>query len=129
MGTSIFIAKIFGIAYIVFGIGLVFNLDYYRRMMADFCKSSVMVFYGGFIALAIGLAIVLNHNIWTANWTVIITLIGWGGILKGFWLIVFPDSVTRFMQFYEKNKNILLAHSLVALVLGIALTILAYSAG
>lgn len=128
MGTSIFIAKIFGILYIIIGVGLIANIDYYRKMMSDFSKNSLMLFYGAMMALAIGVVIVLVHNRWVANWTVIITIIGWAGILKGIWLFVFPNTVAGFMQFYEKNRNLLLVHSLVALTLGIVLTILGFSA-
>ena len=122
MGISAFIARIFGLLYLVVGIGLIKNRQTFKQIMEDFSKNTVLVFYGGILALVIGLMIVLTHNIWVANWTVIITIIGWGALIKGVWLIIFPNSVHKFMQTYQKNENLLKIHPIVALVLGIVLT-------
>ena len=70
METSIFIARIFGICYLVLGTGLLFNRKAFRRIMEDFCKNAALVFYGGLTSLVIGVVIILTHNVWAANWTV-----------------------------------------------------------
>ena len=81
------------------------------------------------LALVIGVVIILTHNVWVANWTVIITIIGWLGFIKGIWIIVFPDTVSKFMQAYQKNKNLLMVHSVVALIFGAVLTFFGFFAG
>jgi len=122
METSIFIARIFGLCYLIIGTGFIFNRKAFQQVMNDFCKNAAVVFYGGLMALVIGVVIVLTHNIWVANWTVMITIIGWIGLIKGIWIIVFPDTVSRFMQAYQKNENLLTVHSTCALILGAVLT-------
>ena len=129
MEISVFIAKIFGLIYLVVGVGLMINRQTFKQIMEDFCKNTVLVFYGGILALVVGVVIVLTHNIWVANWTVIITIIGWAALIKGVWLIVFPNSVHKFMRVYQKNKNLLVVHSIIALVFGIVLTYFGFFAG
>ena len=129
MEISVFIAKIFGLCYLIVGVGLIINRQTFKQIVEDFCKNTVLVFYGGILALVIGVVIVLTHNIWVANWTVIITIIGWAALIKGVWLIVFPNSVHKFMQAYQKNENLLVVHSIVALVFGVVLTYFGFFAG
>ena len=128
MGTSIFIARIFSLCYLVVAIGLMFNRKAFKQAMEDFCKNAALVLYGGLFALVIGAAIILNHNVWAANWTVMITIIGWAAFIKGAWIIIFPHSVAKFMQIYKKNEKLLLAHSIIALILGLALAYFSFFA-
>lgn len=128
METSVFIARIFGLCYLIIGIGFIFNRKAFQQLMDDFCKNAALLFYGGLLALVIGLVIILTHNVWVANWTVIITIIGWIGLIKGIWIIVFPDTVYKFMQAYQRNKNLLIVHSIVALIFGAVLTFFGFFA-
>jgi hypothetical protein len=129
METSLFIAKIFGLCYLIIGAGLIFNRKTFGQVMEDFCKNAALVFYGGTLALVIGVVIILTHNIWVANWTVIITLIGWAGFIKGIWIIVFPATVAKFMQAYQKNENLLRIHSIFVLIFGAVLTFFGFFRG
>ena len=129
METSIFIARIFGIFYLVAAAGMMFNRKAFQQVMEDFCKNAALVFYGGVLALVIGVVIILTHNVWVANWTVIITIIGWAGLIKGIWIIVFPNTVSKFMQAYQKNENLLMVHSIGVLIFGTVLTFFGFFAG
>lgn len=128
MEISAFIARIFGLCYLIIGLGFLFNRKAFRQVMDDFCKNAALVFYGGLLALVIGVVIILTHNVWVANWTVIITIIGWLGLIKGIWIIIFPASVLKFMQVYRKDENLLIVHSIVALVFGAFLTFFGFFA-
>jgi len=126
MDTSVFIARIIGPSYIIIAIGMMFNPKFYQRAMEEYSKSAALVFFGGLMALCIGFLIVLSHNVWTAGWAVIITLFGWGGIIKGTWLFIFPDSLAKLTHAYQKNKILLVVHSIVAFTLGMCLTVFGY---
>ncbi|MBU1726052.1 MAG: hypothetical protein KJ880_00250 [Candidatus Omnitrophica bacterium] len=129
MDNSVFIARIFGLCYLIIGAGFLFNRKAFEQVMEDFCKNAAVVFYGGLLALVIGVVIILTHNVWAANWTVIITIIGWLALIKGIWLIVFPNTVYKFMQAYQKNKSMQIIHPIVALILGAILSFLGFFAG
>ncbi|MCX5686736.1 MAG: hypothetical protein NTW09_04685 [Candidatus Omnitrophica bacterium] len=129
METSIFIARIFGLCYLVLGAGFVFNRKVFQQVVDDFCKNAALVCYGGLFTLVIGVVIILTHNVWVANWTVIITIIGWLALIKGIWIIVFPNTVSKFIQAYQKNENLLIVNSIVILILGAVLTFFGFFAG
>jgi hypothetical protein len=129
MENAIFIARIFGLCYLIIGAGLLFNRKAFQRVMEDFCKNAALVFFAGVFALVVGIVIILAHNVWVAHWSVIITIIGWAGLIKGIWIIVFPDSVSKFMQAYQKNEKFLLVHSFVALAFGVVLAFFGFFAG
>ncbi len=129
METSVFIARIFGIFYLVAAAGMMFNRQFYQKFMEDYCKNTALVFFSGMFALIIGIVIVLIHNVWVANWTVMITIIGWIALIKGIWIIVFPNTVPKFMQAYQKNENLLIVHSIGALIFGAVLTFFGFFAG
>ena len=128
METSVFIAKIFGLLYLVVGAGLILNRKAFQQIMDDFCKNPALIFYGGIFSLATGIVIVLTHNVWVAGWPVIITIIGWIAIIKGIWLIVLPNTVPAFIQAYQKNENLIIAQSAGALIFGIVLTFFGFFA-
>jgi hypothetical protein len=122
METSIFIARVLGLCYLTIGLSLLFNRRALEAVVEDFCKNAALVFYGGLFSLVIGIVIILTHNVWSARWTVIVTVIGWLALLKGIWIIAFPDNVAKVIQTYRKNKKMLALHSIVALILGAVLS-------
>jgi hypothetical protein len=129
MGTSVFIARIFGLCYLIIGACFLVNRKGFKRVMEDFCKNAALLFYGGLLALVVGVVIILTHNIWVANWAVMITIIGWAGLIKGIWLLAFPDSVARFMQAYQENENLIIVHAIAALIFGLVLTYFGFFRG
>ncbi|MFH1441280.1 MAG: hypothetical protein ABIH18_04485 [Candidatus Omnitrophota bacterium] len=126
METSIFFAKLLGSYFIIIGIGILFNLKTYQKLVEDFFKNYALIYLGGLMALIFGLLTVLFHNVWAADWVVIITIFGWMGIIKGIWLIVFPNAAAKMTQFYKQKASLLLVHSLIVLGLGVFLAVKGY---
>jgi len=126
MGNSILLAKILGPYCIIVAIGLMFNPKFYQKMIEDFFKNTALIYLGGVLALIIGLLIVLSHNVWVAGWQVIITIIGWGGLIKGIWLIVFPNSVGKLTQVYLRKPTLLRVHMIIVFALGLLLVVEGY---
>lgn len=126
MGNSIFFAKLLGPYFIIVAVGVLFNLKTYQKIMRDFCRNSALLYIGGILALFFGLLVVLFHNVWVANWTVIITIFGWGGIIKGVWLIILPNTAAKFVETYQKNLGLLVVQLFIIAALGIFLTIMGF---
>ncbi|MDX9702911.1 MAG: hypothetical protein RBU23_07690 [Candidatus Auribacterota bacterium] len=129
MGTPVFIAKILGPCFVVVSLGMLLNRSFFQKVMEDYCKNYALIFFTGMASLAFGLVIVCMHNVWVADWTVLITIFGWSGLIKGIWIVVFPNTICTFMGIYQQNKSLLLVHSALALVLGALLTVGGYFAG
>lgn len=45
----------------------------------------------GFLSIFLGLGTVILHNVWTLNWQGLITLIAWLALLKGIYVIAYPE--------------------------------------
>lgn len=101
METSIFIAKIIATIYLSFGVGLLFNRNYYKKEIAKLLDNSAYIILGGIIAIIFGLLIIENHNYWVKNWTVLITIIGWIALIKGIFLLAFPRSLNFFKPMFK----------------------------
>ena len=88
MSTSVFIARLIGPVMLVVGLAVFANPRGLREMAEEFLASRALMFLSGLLLMPAGLAIVLTHNVWTADWRVLITLLGWliaiGGALRLF---------------------------------------------
>jgi hypothetical protein len=83
---------------------------------------AVMISYA-IISLAMGVAMVVGHNVWSGGaLPVVVTLVGWLILAKGFTLLVLaPDEMAAMVQRmgYAEHNRLLLTP---ALVIGLYLT-------
>ena len=88
MSNSVFLARLLGPVMLVVGLAVFANPRGFRDMAEEFMASRALMFLSGLLLMPAGLAIVLTHNVWTADWRVLITLLGWliaiGGALRLF---------------------------------------------
>lgn len=79
------------------------------------------MFLGGMMALIIGFLIATYHNVWEMRWEVIITLLGWGSLVKGLMLLLAPQDMMKIMKIFLKIKHILTVGGIFVIVLGCVL--------
>ncbi|WP_296206491.1 hypothetical protein [uncultured Hyphomicrobium sp.] len=94
------------------------------KEMAD---RPALIFLAGLLTLLGGLAIVRAHNVWSAEWTVLVTVVGWLAIIGGIVRIVWPDRVASMANRMLSSENAITAWALVALLLGAFLTAKGYA--
>ena len=80
----------------------------------------------GVQALLAGLAIVNAYGAWTADWRVVVTVIGWIMVLAGIVRIVIPQLVTKFPTAIYSGPTALSITAVVVLVIGCFLTFKGY---
>ena len=95
MQISIFLAQLVGPVFVAGAIGMLVNATVFRGLIDEFLRSHALIFLSGLITMTAGLAIVLNHNVWTADWRVLITILGWLGAIGGALRIAAPHWVVR----------------------------------
>jgi uncharacterized membrane protein len=118
MHTSIFLASLLGPLLLVIGVSILVNRESYTTMAAEFIESRPLLYIAGVTALLGGWAIVLTHNVWTADWRVIITLLGWIATFAGVYRLMFPDSVRRIGSEMFKSEKTMLFSGIAFVVLG-----------
>jgi len=92
MGTSVYLAKLIGPVILAVAVGLFVNGKHYRAMAEEALRGTVLIYLTGLITLTAGLAIVLAHNVWAADWRILITLIGWLAVLSGLVRVIHPQT-------------------------------------
>src|SRR6187399_1348576 len=108
MATSIFLAKLIGPVCLVIGIALLINGAAFRTLAGEFLNNPALMFLSGVITLPAGLAVVLTHNVWVADWRVLITIIGWLTAISGAFRLVAPEGTVRFgRRAYERPNGVL----------------------
>ena len=116
MNTSIFLAKLLGPPLLIVGIGILINRAYYLAMTRQFVGSSPLMYLGAVVGMVAGLAIVLVHNVWAADWRVLITLLGWIHVIRGAATVIFPQKAADFAA--RVTRRGFLIASAVPLILG-----------
>lgn len=117
MSTSIFLARLLGPFFLVIGVGLLLNREGFKQTANEFLASRAMIYIAGISAFVAGLAIILTHNLWTADWRVIITLFGWAGLIGGAVRILAPEQVAAIGRgVLEQTRLMAIAGIVIALI-------------
>ena len=126
MTTSIFLAKLIGPFFLIVGTSLLINAAAFRGITEEFLQSPALVFLTGLIILPAGLAIVLAHNVWVADWRVLITILGWLAVLAGALRLLSPRRMLDMRRTLASNANILTTGAAIWLAIGAVLTFFGY---
>lgn len=103
MDTSIFLARLFSLYFIVLGIALVFNKAHYRRTIEEVLRDDSLLFFMAIITLIMGILLVFFHNMWVSDWRVIITLLAWLVFIKGIVRLWFPRLIRKMAKMFSGN--------------------------
>ena len=60
----------------------------------------------GYITLMMGLVTVILHNVWVADWRVVITVLGWSTLIKGIMKIGFPETIHKQAQRFKVKQQL-----------------------
>jgi hypothetical protein len=96
-------------------------------VIKDMANGPAFIFLAGLLTLLAGLAIVRAHNVWSAEWTVLVTVIGWLAIISGIVRIVWPDRIASVANRILSSENAITGWGFVVLMLGAFLTTKGYA--
>jgi hypothetical protein len=107
MANSIFLAKLIGPIFIAGAAGMLINGRAFLAMADELLRSRALIFLSGLLTMTAGLALVLTHNVWVANWPVLITILGWLGVIGGAFRIVWPQGTEQMGRTMLKKPMLL----------------------
>jgi hypothetical protein len=90
MTISTYLAQLIGPVILAAAVGLFLNREGYRAMAQEFLRSPALIYLSGVLTMIAGVAIVLAHNLWVADWSVLITIFGWLAAIGGAARIALP---------------------------------------
>ncbi len=121
MNTSLFLAQLFGLYFIVAGILVAWRQQSLIKASKDFGRNRGMILAIAFVELVAGLAIVLGHPVWTFDWNGIITFIGAVMIAESIIYLALPFRVIKKCIAYFNRPPWYSAGGLLAFIAGIYL--------
>jgi len=126
MSISIFLARVIGFYFVIVGAFYFLRRDYIKTVINDLFAHAAMSVIGGTVALIIGLLIVITHNFWVFDWAVVITIVGYLSLIKGIWLLFFPESGKNFARRLISGQGHLIFGAILILI-GIFLLVMGYA--
>jgi hypothetical protein len=128
MATSSFLAKLIGPVLAVLGLGMLLNPAGYLVIADEIMKSQALLYFASALGLLGGVALVLAHNVWTPDWRVVITLLGWISILDSTSWILIPRQVQQFWSPLMATQAFPLVAGVIVLLLAAVLCYFGYAA-
>ena len=126
MTPSAYIARILGPVLVIIGLGLLLEGETFRAMAGEFLRSAALIYFSGLITLAVGLAILNVHHLWTRDWRSIITVFGWLALIGGIFRILAPNFVQEIGESFIAHRRWPIMGAIVTLALGAFLAVKGY---
>ena len=112
---------------VVFCVSLLVNAKFYIRLVKGFQDESVRFLYY-LIVLVIGAVTVSFFlNQWAWNLRGLITLLGWGALLKGAFGILLPDLSNRIIQKINLSPVVIYPTGVIMLIIGVYLLFIGFA--
>lgn len=106
MSYSITLARIIGPSFLVIALAMVMHPNAFREALAEFegGQQKMLLLLAGCVHVILGLFLVVTHNSWLADWTTLLTIVGWLMLLRGIFLLWFPNSMAPLAKFLEAKS-------------------------
>ena len=118
MPAATFIARLVGPLFAALGLGLLLNATFYAAAVGDGAHSPVLIAMAGMATLVAGLAILNAHRAWTADWRVLVTVIGWIFIIAGLIRLILPTLAETLALAVYSGPAALMVAGVVVLIIG-----------
>ena len=116
-----FLSKLIGLYAIAIALALLVNEPMMAATVSNLYRDPSVVLVYGVIALGIGLAVVLGHNVWRGIPATVVTVIGWLSLLKGLALLLLPANARAASFLGVHYGDYFYAYAGVTLVIGVYL--------
>jgi uncharacterized membrane protein len=128
MPPAVLIARLIGPLFVAIGVGVLINAPFYVGSVIEGVHSPTLVYMSGVASMLAGLAMLNAYRAWTADWRVIVTILGWLMAIGGIVRIVLPQVAATVAPELYSGPTALMITGAIVLVLGGILTVKGYRA-
>jgi hypothetical protein len=126
---TVFLGKLIGVYCLIVALTMIANRRTTVDAVNDLIRDPPLVLLSGVIAVAVGLGVVIGHNIWSGGaLPVVVTLVGWASVIKGIALMALPQGQMAKLYKALRYERFYLAYVGVTLALALYMTIAAFTA-
>ena len=90
--VSVFLGRFFGFYLVIVAVALLVNRQRIMLIVKSFADNPALMIFSGFVNLVLGLLVVMLHNVWVADWRVVVTILAWLTLAKGISRWFFPGA-------------------------------------
>jgi vacuolar-type H+-ATPase subunit I/STV1 len=121
---TIYLSRLLGLYYLFITVAMITRKEETIEWVTEIVRSPAASFTAGLIGVAIGLAIVLAHNVWRGGaLAVVVTLLGWIGLIKSLlFLYLTPQMEAEIFLKRLHYQQFFYFYMTISLVIGVYLT-------
>lgn len=116
MNTTLFLAQIWGPVLVAVGLGLLSSRSQYEKVYRDIANEPLAGLTFGILAMTVGLVQIRFQNSWENLAATLVTLLGWGTLLKGALFVIAPHSASYAARKWGHLKVVPISATLVLLI-------------
>lgn len=95
---TLIIAQIMGLYLLIMSITMIARGDYYRKLIDKFLPDGSSIYAVASLWLAIGLLLVVIHNVWIWGFESVISALCWLVLIKAVLWLAFPHKMTEVVK-------------------------------
>ena len=126
---TIYLAKLLGLYCIIVALAMSANKQQALETVNEWVRSPPLMMLTSAITLALGLALVVGHNVWSGGaLPITVTVVGWLTLIKGLAILAVPPA--QMIKLYDglQYERFFFVYMGVTLALGFYLSVAAFSA-
>lgn len=127
MDLSIFLSKCIGIYLFFISFAFVTQKTKFKNLIISMMNKPELMLVTGFMALIMGILLIVSHNIWVKDWRILITITGWMAFAKGASIILFPQLLIKTTLQWIKNDGMYYATFLFTFLISLILLYFGYA--
>ena len=126
---TIYLAKLLGLYCVIVALAMSANKQQALETVNEWVRSPPLMMLTSAITLALGLALVVGHNVWSGGaLPITVTVVGWLTLIKGLAFLAIPPA--QMIKLYDglQYERFFFVYMGVTLALGFYLSVAAFSA-
>jgi hypothetical protein len=120
---TIYLGKLIGLFLLIAAFAMFLDRDSVIEMATALIDDRALLLIVGLLALGVGLAIVVGHNVWTGGLLpILVTLFGWSQLLRGVVLLLLPAEAQIALFQAMRLEDFFYVYAGISLIIGAYLT-------
>ncbi len=95
MNETFFLAQLWGPVLLAVGVGFFTSREFYKKTYRNLEKETLALLVFGILLMVAGVAQIQFHSAWESPLEIVVTLLGWGLLVKGVVFLTVPHIVDR----------------------------------
>ncbi len=123
MQSTMWIPTIFGPFFIIIGLWCLCYHENMMKVVTSIKNTPAALYLWSAINLFLGLLVINTYNVWVANWSLLVTLLGWGLLVRGLLGLFMSQGI---LTMHWGNQSWLKVWSIITLLWGLGLCYIAF---